>query len=293
MRLEDRGHLVQPRRVVWVNGELAQMICLSSHGSSWLAQPTLSDPPPLDRVNSTFQFVGSLAFGLAGGRAADEFQADTVTDWLRRLRDRGVARLWLDIPEAKPVTGRGGPVDEQMLAGFANAGRWSLAATGGPSNEIWHATWTVGDRAAPDRRIWSVRYEGAHADLVTPQRPDLLRARSHLTEALQAAQDFATRQQMEAWPAWFQAALAGDPEIPYHPDLLPAGYTTEAWQLAAMAVKAWVFGGMGSWNDVYLDDRQAEAEYEATSRNLYSALLRALLASVNSDIGSGPSGVAG
>jgi hypothetical protein len=97
---------------------------------------------------------------------------------------------------------------------------------------------------------------------------------------------------MESWPAWFEGALEGGPDIPYHPDLLPAGYTSEARQLAAMAVKAWVFGGMGSWNDVYFDDRQVAAEYAAISQNLYGALLRALLASVNSEIDPGPKDVA-
>lgn len=100
-----------------MNGELAQVICLSGYGSSWLAKPALSDPPTLDRENSTFQFVGSLEFRLPGGPAAFELLADTVADWLRQLRDRGVARLWLVIPEAKTVTGPGSRVDEQMLAG--------------------------------------------------------------------------------------------------------------------------------------------------------------------------------
>ena len=58
-----------------------------------------------------------------------------------------------------------------------------------------------------------------------------------------------------------------------------------------MAVKAWVFGGMGSWNDVYFDDREARTEYEAISRHLYSALLTALLASVNSEFDPGPNDV--
>jgi hypothetical protein len=267
-----------------VNGKLAQVICLSSHGSSWLAQRTISVPPSLDTENSTFQFVGSLEFRLSGGRAASGFRARTVTDWLRQLRDRDVVRLWLVIPEAKPVTGLGRAEDEQMLAGFANAGRWSLAATGGHSAEIWRATWAVGDRAAPDRRIWSVRYEGVHADHLTPQRPDVPGARGNLIEALQAARDFAAGQQMDTWPAWFERALAGDRDIPYHPDLLPAGYTNQARQLAAMAVKAWVFGGMGSWDDAYNEDSEVAAEHAAISRNLYSALLRALVASVNSEI---------
>jgi len=205
-----------------MNGELAQVICLSSRGSSWLAQRAISVPPPLDRENSTFQFVGSLEFRLADVRAASDFRVHTVADWLRQLQDRGVARLWLVLPEARPVLGLRRPEDEQMLAGFANVGRWSLATTGEGSVEIWRATWAVGDRAAPDRRIWSVRYEGVHADHLTPRRPDVLGARGNLTQALQAARDFATRQQMDTWPAWFERALAGDPDIPYHPDLLPS-----------------------------------------------------------------------
>ena len=97
---------------------------------------------------------------------------------------------------------------------------------------------------------------------------------------------------METWPAWFERALADDAEVPYYRDLLPAGYTSEARLLAAMAVKAWVFGGMGSWNDVYFGDQEAAAEYAAISRNLYSTLLRALVASVNSEIDPGPNDVA-
>jgi hypothetical protein len=103
-----------------------------------------------------------------------------------------------------------------------------------------------------------VRYEGAYVDHLTPQRPDLLKSISNLTEALRSARDFATRQQMETWPAWFERAAAGDPDIPYHPDMLPSG------------------------------SPEAAAEYAAVSRNLYSAVLRAVLASVNCEIGPGP-----
>lgn len=122
--------------------------CLASHGSNWLGRGEHSAPAALDRENSTFQFVGSLGFLFSGWPSAQEFRADTVTDWLRQLRDREVDRLWLFIPEAEPVTGLGQPVGEHMLAGFANVGRWSLVATGGRQPEVWHPSWTVGDRDA-------------------------------------------------------------------------------------------------------------------------------------------------
>ena len=269
-----------------MNGELAQVICLASYGSSWLAHDGHSDPPALDRENSTFKFVGSLGFHLAAGSPGEEFHADTVTDWLRRLRDREVRRLWLVIPEAKPVTGLGHPVGEHMLAGFANAGRWGLAATGERQHEIWRASWAVGDRAAPEHRIWAVHYQGAYLDEVVPQRPDVRSAHEQLARALEAAHEFAARQHLDPWPAWFERALASSRDIPYHPDMLPPDYTSEAHQLAAMAARAWVFGGMGSWNDLGFEDKAVQAEYDEVSRNLYAAVLLAMLASVNQDLSS-------
>lgn len=271
-----------------MNGELAQVICLASQGSSWLSRGGHSEPPALERENSTFQFVGSIGFHLPAGLSAQEFRADTVTDWLRQLRDRQAARLWLVIPEAKPVTDLGQPVDEHMLAGFANAGRWSLVATGGREAEVWRASWTIGDRDAPGHRIWSVRYEGVYADRVAPQRPDLRGATAQLTVALEVAHDFAIRHAVDTWPEWFERALTVSDEIPYHPDMLSPACTSEARHLAAMAAQAWVFGGMGSWNDVFFEDNAAASEYEAVSRNLYSTVLQALVASVNDDFAVRP-----
>lgn len=44
------------------------------------------------------------------------------------------------------------------------------------------------------------------------------------------------------------------------------------------------FRGYGSWNDLGFVDRVVAAEYEEVSRNLYAAVLAALLASVNDDL---------
>lgn len=270
-------------RVFDVNGELAQAICLASYGSVWLASAAHPEPPVLERENSTFKFVGSVWFQFLAGSSAQQFRADTVTDWLRQLRARQAERLWLVIPEAKPVTDLGQPVDEHMLAGFANAGRWSIVTTGVRQPEVWRASWSVGDRNAPGHRIWSVRYEGIYADRVTPPRPDLKDATAQLTAALEAARSFAMSQAMDGWSAWFERALTVSDHIPYHPDMLPPAYPSEARHLAAMAARAYVFGGMGSWNDVFFEDDAVAAEYAAVSRNLYSALLLASVASVNND----------
>jgi len=63
-----------------VNGELAQIICLATRGSTWLADASRAAPPALDRDNSTFQYVGSLQFRFRDGQAGPESRAETVTD---------------------------------------------------------------------------------------------------------------------------------------------------------------------------------------------------------------------
>lgn len=69
------------------------------------------------------------------------------------------------------------------------------------------------------------------------------------------------------------------PEPPYHPDMLPqTGYSVEARQLLAMATRSWVFGGMGSWNDVGFGDPDVQAEYEEITSRLYGAVVDAIRA---------------
>lgn len=265
-----------------MNGELAQLISLATYGSVWLATDGSEDPPLLDRDNSTFQFVGSVAFRFGGPAPGRKPEAHDVAGWLRQLRDRQIARLWLLLPEPRAVAGPGPAVtDQHMLAGFANAGRQSMLAVGGRQPEEWRGAWSVGAPHAPDRRIWSVRYEGAYADAVPPHGASLAEAGERLAEALGAARSFAVRHGLPEWADWFGRALASDGNIPFHADMLPPGWPEGHRQLGATAAQAWVFGGMGSWNDLAFADPGVEAEYGEMSRCLYAAVLAAFAVSVN------------
>ncbi|MNC34805.1 hypothetical protein D3C75_832590 [compost metagenome] len=66
---------------------------------------------------------------------------------------------------------------------------------------------------------------------------------------------------------------------------LPAVYKDQARTLLNAVYKAWVFGGMGSWNDsppysAHLHDR--EQEYNLLSARLYEALVQCARGAVNS-----------
>jgi hypothetical protein len=286
------GH-VYPRtcRVRSVNGELAQVIALAAHGTSWLRRPSVP-PPALDANNSTFQYVGRVDFHPIGPATADEGRSPSpVGRWLQLLREAGVDRLWLMIPEAQTMSAGGRPVDEQFLAGFANAGRWSLLAieegktrlwrTKEGRTRLWHATWEVGDRSDRDKRIWLVRYEPLEVPAITVAQPDVGFAEQALRVALTNAQDFAVEQRLDSWVDWFAKAQEPELDIPYHPDMLPQGWPHAAQRCAARAAQAWVFGGMGSWNDLSFPDNEVGARYKEASRHLYGSALKAFVAATN------------
>lgn len=273
-----------------MNGELAQVICLATHGSAWLADVGNSDPPALDRDNSVFQYVGSLRFRLQHEQGEPDSPAATVADWLLQLRQRSAERIWLALSDAKTATMGDRGIWGHELARFANAGQWGLVVTGGQQPEIWQASWMIGDRDAPGQRIWTVHYAGQFADEIVPQHPNMQRAAEQLSRSLQSARDFAAGQRLESWSEWFDRALTAK-DFPYYPDMLPATYTDEAHRLAASAAQAWVFGGMGSWNDLGFRDQAIQDEYLDISRQLYDAVLQALLASTNDGLRRGDNGL--
>jgi len=75
---------------------------------------------------------------------------------------------------------------------------------------------------------------------------------------------------------------APDPVPPYHPDMFPpTAYGRPARRLLAMATRADVFGGMGSWNDLGFEPGEATREYEEISAELYATVAAAFVAAVN------------
>ena len=263
-----------------MNGELAQAICLAGYGSAWLAGPPDAEPPSLESASDNFRFVAHLRFEMELGS-----EQDSVAAWLRDLRGRGIDRLFLVAGEPGRAAIGEAPVDERYLVAFAGAGSWFVLATGA-ENEGWRASWEVGDLHAPDQRIWNVTYRGKvlSAD-AEPPRPPLSEAGHTLREALRAAADLAaSRPEIAEWVGIFEGAL-NTAAPPDRLDLLPRdAYGSEAQQLAAMAAAAWVFGGMGSWNDFsFPDDKEFQARYDAVSEDLYRAVLDGLVAATNSD----------
>lgn len=270
------------------------MVALVAHGNVFLSRG--GRPPHLTETNSTFQYVGALRFLLAAPSSAassvSQAQGDSLqgawaldatdtSDWLQSLKEHDVVRLRLARFQRQGAIS--GFLEEATLAdsgGTASRwlGHWELIADSKPQRWKW-------GKAPKTRRIWRVTYKGAIADDASPASPELGSARQELAEALQCAVQFAHHARLTSWPELLEGAYgqlqSAVPQYRYHPDMLPVeGYRLEARQLLAAGESAWVFGGMGSWND-FLFDRALLDEYRRATNLLYSAVVNGIVAATN------------
>ena len=266
-----------------MNGELAALVAVAAYGSPWLAGTGAGPGPELLGSNSCFQYVHVLTAELRrpGGLLRHTATVQGTAAWLAALRERGVDRLVL--VTNLPTSGR---LQPHVASAFANAGSWGLLASGGVPSTLWTVRWDVGAPKAPDFRIWDLTATSTPFEHLQPAVSTVEEARSILRSALREIEGFANRAGLGNWSPWFARAGAlldePTPSPPYHEDILPSDASLHRRQLAAAAVQAWVFGGLGSWNDMGPSDRARVGEYEQVSHQLYDALLKALAAASSS-----------
>lgn len=114
--------------------------------------------------------------------------------------------------------------------------------------------------------------------------PTVEDSRRQLSRVLASLIDLAkAHEQANHWASIFGSALDTlNTSNPYTSDFLPYGiYSLESHQLLETAFRSWVFGGMGSWNDMAFENRDQD-KYLALTDELYTAICNALVAGVNS-----------
>lgn len=291
------------------------LLSLAAHGRVLLrgrqlaALPAEVDMPP---------HVESMAFDHLfddHGAIGRDTVARGAADWLRLLQRTGHTSLAAYcVPRAPASTGMP-PVDSRangpapahpppadwQTAGFANGGcRWLIGASSPAGADYWESHWQllagpeVSEASeAPDATdapqvqtgaTWALQFSRViRADARPPPVVlSLPMARQALLQALVAARGFATAQALPGFAEVFGQAhglLLGHGEPPAD-TLCGAPLPSDARRLAAAAQAAWVFGGMGSWNDQGFEGA-AQASFEQVSAELYGCLCQALAAAAN------------
>jgi hypothetical protein len=98
---------------------------------------------------------------------------------------------------------------------------------------------------------------------------------------------FSVDQKLENWTKVFDRALnilnGSDIDLDHFKKYFPKGFYNEYFfQLAGAADAAWVFGGMGSWNDLGFDRPEDQKEYSELSDMLYQDIISSIIYATNS-----------
>lgn len=269
---------------------IAQVIALAAYGIPRLRG---SDPAPrgLPADNSTLQFCEHVKFfGLVRGDGAEQLTpyADDPQSWIDRLKQDGAKTLRI---HHEPRS-RSQP-SPRLSAGFVGGGgRWLIEASGAEGRSLWESGWEIGDRSHPQERIWRVKYVRIAAGRIHAPpgvRPvDAVIEKLH--ETLARISGFARRQNLVEFAETFErgriALRSDDPfHDAHHKDLVPPGLLDlEATRLLGAAQVAWVFGGMGSWNDLRFEGVN-QSQYVRLSNELFELLNEGCVAAINSAAG--------
>jgi hypothetical protein len=122
-------------------------------------------------------------------------------------------------------------------------------------------------------------------------RPDLEAQRKILKKALVEIHSFAYDNNVDSsFKQLFNSALQllgpmQNSDSEGKCDIAPVDYLPkESLILFEACRKAWVFGGMGSWNDIGFEKEETQKEYDRVSENLYQAVTTTIQAIATSSL---------
>lgn len=267
-----------------MNGQIAQLVALASYANASLRR--LPDRPSFFPSHSTCKYCDRVTFAELGtsplGEQCEDVIAQSPDGWFEYLERKGALRVSVvREPQDRPL------ISDRNSAGFVGGGGvWMLAVRHADVTNYWVSRWDVWNREAPEKRIWRVSYVlvGSLSDEECAVS-DVQTATAELERALRRIHAFSAAHECDGFTECFVRALdilrARKPPENYPVDFFAPGAASAAsLALIAAAQSAWVFGGMGSWNDMGFDGADG-VEYEAASDQLFNAINDAICAAAN------------
>lgn len=261
---------------------ILRSLALVTVGNAALAGRNLSGFYPGDQL---FRFSASLDFMTPREKGGVASVASGPTDWFDKLKKRECRGLRLHnapMQQNKKL----GHIDPRLLVGMVGGGpRWLIETVYPERSELWEGFDRVGDQKAKDGKIWLSAYVLlGEADSAERIDTDIGGAVRELRDALVTIEAVARAMPDAPFAQTFadaRATLDGQ-DLPYPLSFLDFTFVgPDARRLLNATGKAWVFGAMGSWNDM-APPAALKERYEASSKALFAALQRAVLAVANS-----------
>ena len=234
-----------------------------------------------------FRYSKSCDFRVVG-EGRDTLAASNPLAWFETLRGEctGLRLHHAPRPRGPKQTL---PVEERMLVGFVGGGpAWLIEVVRAEQSQIWQGYDRLGDRNDPQQKIWLNTYllqgETAPQSLsVTPLKV----VTQSLTQVLTEIEALARKMDAENFAEAFNTArltLDGKDDAalaPWADFARWADFGVEQRRVLQAALQGWVFGGMGSWNDIGAP-KELAGEYDRLSEQLFRSLCDSVCALANS-----------
>jgi hypothetical protein len=256
-----------------MNGELALLIALVTYGNAYFHGNLFPNAPELTLSNSTCKGLSveflkekELFFGFKTTK-----KITGTEKWFRDLKERGAKRLWfIDVDVKRDLSNR-------IASSFVGGGNWAIQVDYDNSSEIWVPVW--GRKEVVFREFVLDRKRSV-------EETETNQSLNKLLDALKCAEEFSRKIKFHEWESTFKEIIDNsrnsDLRMRYYSDMIPDGKDfLKERHLIAVASSAWVFGGMGSWNDLPSYGNALDKEYEKKTDELYSATVEALKAGSN------------
>jgi len=265
-----------------MTGILAQTIAMVSFGNEYLKGNQLKNFFP---ENSVFQYCNSVDFREMKkpsffSSKREVVIAENPIEWFRYLSDKNCKTIKLYYQRTEPD-------DYRLVAFVGGGGNWFIECVYQDYSDFWISNW---NHDKTSKTIpWNVLYGKAmNNQPIMRFSGNLPATRAKLKEILIEVADFAFQETTENWGKTFEKALATlddkNPVMNYYKDFIVRdNYSLESLQLLISACNAFVFGGMGSWNDFIFENRRTNETYSLLSSKLYNAIAESILVAVNND----------
>lgn len=266
-----------------MTGILAQTISITSYGNEYLKNGKLTDFYP---HNSTFKHCDFVDFRKMKKRYFFSSKKETIIssnpiEWFEFLKSKNCKKLRLFYQADKE--------DDHKMAGFVGGGgNWFIETVFSTHSDFWISRWNHDKNL--DEKPWQVTYGKAAENQPTiNQQFSISKTREELKSSLQKITEFAYKHTTENWGKVFDAAKETlESKNPgsnfYHNDLVSRNnYDLKNLQLLMSANRAFVFGGMGSWNDMSFQDTEVDEIYNQLSTELYQTMMKSITCAINKD----------
>jgi len=266
-----------------MQGTIAQLLSLAAYGNEYFSGRLDNDYFPNHFTFKFCKFVHFFDLKNSDSKWRESEFAANPNDWFKKLKETGVVQL-----RVRYISTNKEQISDRMSVAFiGGGGRWLIETVKSSGSDFWEANWRVGDRNDPDQNIWHVKYGRILKNSTNPEQqlPSASEIKEKLSEALQRISDFAHKNDHSNFGECFDKGLEALNES-FNTDnkykIFPDGYAPlEHQQLLNACQSAWVFGGMGSWNDIGFNDDITHKEYEDLSNNLFNLINLSLLVASN------------